>query len=150
MQLSELQSLEKFLTNVHEDLGEAVDIIEWIAPERKDIHDLVSKAWKELQPQFKTAQIQITKIDSKSFQTAGLSGSQLGLKIKEYEWRRSRFQREFEEQRVSKKTSDHHLRSLLRRVLSAADNILDTLASVFPPVQPIKEFKDTLASVMHP
>jgi hypothetical protein len=46
------------------DLHNTVANIEWMIPERKDIHFLVRKAWEELQPQFETATKEIRKIVS--------------------------------------------------------------------------------------
>lgn len=146
--MSQLLPLDKFLSMFKSDLQNTVANIEWMIPERKDIHVLVRNAWKELQPQFETATKEIGKIastDVSSFQARGLSGSQLELKIKEYTWRRERLFN-FDKLRLSRIASDV-LKRLLRALLASADNILDTLASIVPPIQVIKEFKDTLVSI---
>jgi hypothetical protein len=132
------------------DLQNTVANIERMIPERKDIHDLVRNAWKELQPQFETATKEISEVSTdvsarRRFQAMGLSGSQLELKIKEYTWRRERLFN-FDKLKLSKIPSDV-LKRLLKALLISADNILDTLASMFLPIQAIKEFKDTLVSI---
>jgi hypothetical protein len=133
------------------DLRKTVANIEWMIPERKDIHVLVRKAWEELQPQFRTAAEEIREIVSTDvserarFQAMGLSGSQLELKIREYTRRRERLL-DFDKLKLSRIASDV-LKRLLKALLTSADNILDTLASMFPPMQAIKEFKDTLVSI---
>jgi hypothetical protein len=144
--LSQLVPLEKFLFMFESDLQTTVANIDWMIPERKAIHILVRHAWKELQQQFETATREIRKIDVSSYQARGLSGSQLELKIEEYKWRREPFLSNFDKLRPSKMTSDL-LKRLLKALLTSADNILDTLASMLPPMQAIKEFKDTLVSI---
>jgi hypothetical protein len=131
------------------DLQNIVANIDWIIPERRDIHSLVREAWRELQPRFETATREMRKIvsiDVSSFQARGLSGSQLELKIEEYRWRREPFLSNFEKFRPSK-ISSNVLKRLLKALLISADNILDTLASMLPTIQAVKEFKDTLASI---
>jgi hypothetical protein len=147
--LSQLLPLEKFLFMLESDLQNTVANIDWIIPERRDIHSLVREAWRELQPQFETATKEMRKIasiDVSSFQARGLSGSQLELKIEEYRWRREPFLSNFKKFRPSKITSNV-LKRLLKALLISADNILDTLASMLPTMQAVKEFKDTLASI---
>lgn len=149
--MSQLLPLEKFLSMFESDLQNTVANIEWMIPERKDIYGLVRNAWKELQPQFETATKEIREIVSTDvsagarFQAMGLSGSQLELKIKEYTRRRERLLN-FDKLKLSRIASDV-LKRLLKALLTSADNILDTLASIFPPMQAIKEFKDTLVSI---
>ncbi len=147
--MSQLLPLEKFLSMLESDLQNTVANIDWIIPERRDIHSLVREAWRELQPQFETATKEMRKIasiDVLSFQARGLSGSQLELKIEECRWRREPFLSNFKKFRPSKSTSNV-LKRLLKALLISADNILDTLASMLPTIQAVKEFKDTLASI---
>lgn len=144
--MSQLPSLDKFLLMFESDLNYTVANIEWMIPERKNIHVLVRKAWEELQPQFETVTKEIHSTDVSNFQARGLSGSQLELKIEEYRWRREPFLSSLDKTRSSKITTGL-LKRFLKALLTSADNILDTLASMFIPIQAIKEFKDTLVSI---
>ena len=141
-------TLENFLSMFESDLGKTVANIDWMIPERTDIHDSIRRAWEELRPQFEVAKKETHKIayaDASSLKVRGLSGAQLELKIREYAWRRERLLN-FDKSKLSKITGVV-LKRLLRTLLASADNVLDTLASMVPPVQPIKEFKDTLVSI---
>ena len=147
--MSQSVLLEKFLTMFESDLQKTVINIDWMIPERKDIHVFVRNAWKELQPRLEPAKREIHKIgsiDASTFQVRGLSGSQLELKIEEYRWRREAFLYNFNKFKLSKIAGDV-LKRLLKALLVSADNVLDTLASMLPTIQAIKEFKDTLISI---
>ncbi len=149
------QWILKFIEGVENFMEIMVENIHLLAPGQKDVYSLVRESWKEVRVILNNVGIQINKekIDPERLKIVGLSGPQLALKYRVYEREKETFDKEWRE--VEKKSDQERnswwtrkKRSLLLRLIKVIDNLLDSLSAVVPPLHAVKEFKDTLESIV--
>ncbi len=98
---------------------------------------LFRNAWPEIEAAFLsvTAQLDDANIDERLVDV-GLTGSQLTLKTSGY-------------QRALERWLRKPARGALRRLLEWADTILDSLVSVLPAVEVVREYKECIMNEVH-
>lgn len=142
--------LSVFLQDMWNILELIINNIEWLAPDRKDIHKLMKETWEELRDRLDTSVKMLAEISDKDLDKEGLSGIQLQLKLREYTWKKDKLSNTWEEfsSLVNTKPKLGIIRKAISKVIKAIDNILDSLSNVIAPIHAIKEIKDTIDSII--
>lgn len=150
--INEKNSIYEFIDYAYKDINLIVENIHQIVPEREDIHSLVKESLKEIISTFDIIKKQLAETRLADFKKVGLSGNQLKLKLQEYEWRRSIFNKELENFKV---LSDYEkgekwevIRKIISSLIKSIDNILGSLSIIIPQAHIIKEIKDTIDSII--
>lgn len=123
------------------------------APERVDIHDLVEKSWKDVENAFGKVTQQLAEISIEDLSRVGLSGPQLELKLKEYEYRREKFDkaaRLLEEGYERRKPArvirklEKNTKKQVSKTCEITNIILESLSALIMPAHILKEIKGVL------
>ena len=143
------QKLIDFLDETEKILESIVKVIKEIVPDRKDVHPEIEKSWEELKKKYlPKIKNKLEKCKLSKLEQQGLTGIMLELKIKEFNYRKDHFERE----RGSWLSPGNILRRFIKnpfsKIVTAIDNILDSLTQVVGITHALKEFKDTLNSII--
>lgn len=152
----DIRRLDKFIFDVQKDINFVVSKIGIIIPEQKELHDLVTQAWKDVSPRFAEISLYIVgekKLEGlqEQLEDKGLTGIQLTLKLSVYEARRNEFQQEwgrFEEaSEDEKKEKKGFIGGIIKRLFGIIDRILDSLGFI-PGAEAGKEVKGIIEELL--
>lgn len=145
----------QFLFYTRESLGILVRNIRFIIPEQKRVHKLIKETWKDINDAILSAKAKIDKddYDFNMLKQVGLNGIQLELKYQIFKqgyemlyWHSKDAQKRT---RKEKKSLWINIKKALSgKLIKPIDNILDSLSSVLPALHAVKEFKDTLDTLI--
>lgn len=145
----------QFLFYTRESLGILVRNIRLIIPEQKRVHKLIKETWKDINDAILSAKAKIDKddYDFNMLKQVGLSGIQLELKYQIFKqgyemlyWHSKDAQKRT---RMEKKSLWLNIKKALSgKLIKPIDNILDSLSIVLPALHAVKEFKDTLDTLI--
>lgn len=144
-----------FLYYTRESLGIIVKNIRYIIPEQEKVLKLIKETWKDIEAAILSAKAKIDKddYDFNMLKEVGLSGIQLELKYQIFKqgyemlyWHSKDAQKRT---RKEKKSLWLNIKKALSgKLIKPIDNILDSLSIVLPALHAVKEFKDTLDTLI--
>lgn len=162
-----INNLNDFLTKTKDIFDDVVPQIRELVPKRTDVHEDIEKAWEEIKRDFYPRIFsELIICDPEKLKRQGLSGAMLDLKLKEFihrvdQWKISSKNLEKQNKLINipgaqtPQIKDRFFRKLLHKfeanfqlVVTAIDNILDSLANVVGVAHALKEFKETLGSIV--
>lgn len=139
---SERDELKNLLNEVRGYLEYVVENLDFLLPDKKDLHSLIRGAWSEISPLFDKLIGKIYEVSEDEFRYVGLTGMQLELKLQQWYWQRTRVEEAI-------KTGDKSkIRSALSKAFNFIERILESLKSVIPRFDAIDEFKHTVADML--
>ena len=121
------QLVERFLTNLRDFLNELIEEHDRLFA--KPLVSPMRDAWKDAKPRFDEVLAALKNIDESVLKHHGLTGRELTFKLKIVEYLWESFQSNF-------------LGKVLKRLLKAMDNLLDSVLAALGLPNPIKEMKD--------
>ncbi len=113
---------------------------------RSEFEDLIREFYQGLEvvdSGINSAMIKLGEVPREYLQEHGLTGAELKRKLSIY-YRA----REVKDQYLRKRKPSGLIRWFVRRFIAAIDVVLDSLAQILPPLGAVKEFKDSLSTVI--
>jgi hypothetical protein len=162
MSEQEIGRLNNFIFNLQRDINLVVSRIDIIIPEQRELHELVTRAWRDVAPRFDEISLYIVDENKaeelqKQLRARGLTGIQLMFKLSVYNARRDEFRQQWEEFELASRDKkrrgrvftwqSYFMRWTINRLFDIGDVILDSLGFI-PGIDAVKEIKGTIENVL--